>query len=407
MGLIKAIGGSAGGVTADQWKEYFYCESLPPDVLISKGQKRTSSRRTSNTKAEPNIITKGSIIAINEGQFAVIVEQGRIIDYSGEAGEFYWDDAGEPSLFSGKDDEKFSKRLSDVFHIMGRRISAGGDTMRDQRVYFFNMKEIYGNKYGTANPIPFRVVDANVGFDVDIAVRCHGEYSYKIDNPLLFYKNVCGNEAREFMREEIDSQMKSELLTALQPAFAEISARGVRYSQVPSYADDLTAILDKELSDKWQDKRGIKIQSFAVSSITASDQDAQMIKNLQRNAAFKDPRMAAAQLTGAQADAMVSAAQNDNAGPVMAFAGLNMANQAGGVNANQLFGMDAAPQQAPTPSAQSDPDAWTCECGSRNTTSFCPECGKPKPAAATTTCPACGWQGAPSKFCPNCGEKLP
>ena len=188
MGLIKAAMGSAGGVLADQWKEYFYCEAMEADVLAVKGQKRTSGR-SSNTKGSDNIISNGSVIAVADGQCMLIVEQGKVVDVCAEPGEYTYDMSTEPSIFSGS----LGQSVKEVFGNIGKRFTFGGDTAKDQRVYYFNTKEIMDNKFGTPNPIPFRVVDSKIGLDIDVAVRCSGLYSYKIDDPMLFYANVCGN----------------------------------------------------------------------------------------------------------------------------------------------------------------------------------------------------------------------
>ncbi len=254
MGLIKAALGSAGGVLADQWKEYFYCESIPADILAVKGQKRTSGR-SSNTKGSDNIITSGSIIAVADGQCMMIVEQGKVVEVCAEPGEFTFDASTEPSIFSGN----LGESIGQVFQQIGKRFTFGGEAPKDQRVYYFNTKEIIGNKYGTASPVPFRVVDQRAGIDLDISIRCFGEYSYKLVNPLLFYTNVCGNVAQSYSRTEIDSQLKSELLTALQPAFARISEMGIRYSALPGHTEELSQALKDILSEKWRDKRGIEI----------------------------------------------------------------------------------------------------------------------------------------------------
>ena len=288
MGLLKAGIGAAGGVLADSWREYFYCDALDANTLVAKGQKRTSDKgRSSNTRGESNIISDGSIIAVNEGQFMIIVEQGAIVEACGEAGEFVFDKSTEPSLFFGE--ASLGDRLMASFERVGTRFTFGGDTGKDQRVYFFNTKEIMGNKYGTASPVPFRVVDNNIGLDVDISVRCNGEYSYKIVDPLMFYKNVCGNVEEPYTRDKIDSQLKSELLTALQPAFAKISAMGVRYSAVPAHTTDVAKALNEVLSQEWTDLRGIQVASFGVNSIAASPEDEAMIKELQKAAVMRDP----------------------------------------------------------------------------------------------------------------------
>ena len=334
MGLIRAAVGAAGGVMADQWKDYFYCESLPPDIIAVKGQKRQSGR-SSNTKGFENIITNGSVVAVADGQCMIIVEQGKVVDICAEPGEYTYDTGTEPSLFSGD----LSASIGAVFSNIGKRFTFGGEAPMDQRIYFFNTKELVGNKYGTPSPVPFRVVDQRAGIDIDIAIRCFGEYSYRVTNPILFYTNVCGNVEQAYGRAEIDGQLKSELMTALQPAFAKISEMGIRYSALPGHTTELANALNQVLSAKWGQLRGIEIVSFGVSSVKASEEDEQMIKELQRNAAFMDPTRAAAHLVGAQASAMQSAAANTSAGPAMAFMGMNMAGGAGGMNAQNLYQM--------------------------------------------------------------------
>ncbi|MBQ8595346.1 MAG: SPFH domain-containing protein [Oscillospiraceae bacterium] len=405
MGLIKAIGGAVGGVLADQWKEYFYCEAIPADVLATKGEKRTSGR-SSNTKGEDNIISNGSIIAVADGQCMCIVEQGKVVDICAEPGEYTYDMSTEPSIFSGK----LGTSIVDSFKTIGKRFTFGGDTAKDQRVYYFNTKELVGNKYGTPSPVPFRVVDERAGIDIDIAIRCFGEYSYRLSDPILFYTNVCGNVAYQYKRSELDSQLKSELLTALQPAFAKISAMGIRYSALPGHTTEMADALNEVLSEKWSGLRGIEIVSFGVSSVKADEEDEKMIKEMQRNAAFMDPTRAAAHMVGAQAAAMQAAAANEGAGPAMAFMGMGMAQNMGGVNAANLYQMgqqQAAqqPQPAPAPVQAAPANGWTCSCGTVNTGKFCTECGAPKPAEDGWTC-SCG-QVNKGKFCPNCGAKKP
>ena len=399
MGLLSAATGAISGALADQWREYFYCEALSTDVLVSKGYKRVNEKRSSNTKASDNIISNGSIVAVNDGQFMMIVEQGKVVDFSAEPGEFIYDTSTEPSLFYGG----FGKGLLESLKIIGRRFTFGGDTAKDQRVYFFNTKEIIGNKYGTSNPVPFRVVDKNIGLDIDIAIRCYGEYSYKFVDPVLFYKNICGNVESEYRRDEIDSQLKSELMTALQPAFAKISELGVRYSALPGHAQEIANALNQVLSAQWKDLRGIAVSSFGVSSVTASEEDENRIKQLQQAAVLKDPTMAAAVLASAQAQAMQDAAKNEN-GAFMAFAGMNAAANAGGANPATLYGLGQQNQQA-----QAAASGWTCaKCGQTgNTGKFCSNCGAPKPEEGGWTCAKCGQTGNTGKFCANCGAAKP
>ena len=419
MGLLKAGAGALGGVLADQWREYFYCDALESDVLVTKGVKRTS-KRSSNTKGNENIISNGSIVAVADGQCMIIVEQGKIAELCAEPGEFVYDSSTEPTImYGGLSMENIKKSFSEI----GKRFTFGGEAPKDQRVYYFNTKEILGNKYGTVNPVPFRVVDRNIGLDIDISIRCNGEFSYKIVDPIMFYTNVCGNVDDEYLRSEIDSQLKSELMTALQPAFAKISEMGIRYSALPGHAVELADALNEVLSKKWTEMRGIKVWSFGVNSVTAPKEDEDMIKQLQRNAVMRDPTMAAAHLVGAQAQAMQDAANND-AGAMTGFMGMGFAQQSGGVNAQNLFamGQQSAPQSNGwkcscgavntgkfcTECGKSQA-GWTCSCGAVNQGKFCAECGSPKPAGAPLyRCDKCGWTPEdpknPPKFCPECGD---
>ena len=407
MGLIRAAMGAAGGVMADQWKEYFYCEAMPADLLATRGWKRQSGR-SANTKGNDNIISNGSIVAVADGQCAMIVEQGKVVDMCAEPGEYTYDTGSAPTLFSGD----LSDSIGAVFQNIGKRFTFGGEAPMDQRIYYFNTKELVGNKYGTPSPVPFRVVDQRAGIDIDIAIRCFGEYSYRITNPILFYTNVCGNVEEGYTRDEIDGQLKSELMTALQPAFAKISDMGIRYSALPGHTMELAEALNDVLSAKWGKLRGIEIVSFGVSSVKASEEDEQMLKEMQRNAAFMDPTRAAAHLVGAQASAMQTAAGNQGAGPAMAFMGMNMAGAAGGMNAQNLYQMGAQQQAAaqPAPAPAAAPAGWTCSCGQTgNTGKFCANCGSPKPApapaAASWVC-SCGTSNT-GKFCCNCGSPKP
>lgn len=403
MGLIKAAAGAAGGVLADQWKEYFYCDAMPSDVLVRKGHKKVSGR-FSNKHDSENIISNGSVVAVNDGQCMLIVEQGKVVDVCAEPGEYLYDLSTEPSLFCGELEEGILR----VFENMGKRFTFGGEAPKDQRVYFINTKELVGNKYGTPSPIPFRVVDCNIGLDMDISIKCFGEYSYRIANPILFYTNVCGNVNEDYKREMIDGQLKSELMTALQPAFAKISEMGIRYSALPGHTQELAEALNQVLSGKWGGLRGIQIVSLGISSVKASQEDEAMIKELQRNAAFRNPTMAAAHMVGAQASAMQAAASNQNAGSAMAFAGMQMAAGAGGINGQELFAMGGQPGPASTVQPQASqpeaPASWNCSCGTKNTGKFCSECGSPRPAGPWRC--SCGSVNT-GKFCSECGKARP
>ncbi len=403
MGLIKAGIGALGGTLADQWKEYFYCEALPKDVLMRKGEKRINGR-SSNTKASDNIISNGSGIAVADGQCMIIVEQGKVVEVCAEPGEFTYDTSTEPSIFSGS----LGEGIKATFKTIGKRFTFGGDTAKDQRVYYFNTKELIDNKFGTPNPIPFRVVDSKIGLDLDVSVRCSGVYSYKIADPLLFYTNVCGNVTTEYSRDELDSQLKTEFISALQPAFGKLSDLEMRPNQIPTHTTELEDAMNVSLSAKWGELRGLKIVSIALGSVTLPEEDAEMIKQAQRTAIMRDPTMAAATLVGAQADAMKAAASNE-AGAMTGFMGMGMAmNAGGGMNAQNLFAMGQQQQQQAAPATAPAQGGWKCSCGATVSGKFCPECGspKPEPVAANGWKCSCG-ATATGKFCPECGSPKP
>jgi len=398
MGLIKALMGAAGGVMADQWLEFFVCESLEADVLAAKGQKRTS-KRSSNTKGEDNIISNGSGIVVNKGQAALIIDNGRIAELCAEEGQYTYEQSSEPSLFYGS----LGKGIVDALKNMGERFKYGGSPGKDQRIYYFNTKEIMGNKYGTPTPIPYLIVDPTMNLRLTISLRANGEYSYRMTNPALFYANVCGNVEENYTRDKIDSQLKSEIVTVLGPTLAKLGA-GLEYHMIPAQTDKLADLLNEALTAKWKDGRGIEIVNFGIS-VAATEEDEARIKQLQTAAVMRDPTMAAASLVNAQSDAMRTAAGN-TAGAMTGFMGMGMANMAGGMNPQGLFAMgqaqQAAPQQAPGAAAA----GWTCACGhSGNTGKFCGECGKPQPAAGWTC--ACGHSGNTGKFCAECGKPQP
>lgn len=408
MGLIKAALNAVGGNLADQYKEYIYCDALSNDILAAKGHKHVGSRGTN--RGSDNVITDGSAIAVNEGQCAIVVVDGKVSEVANEAGVFEFRSALSPSVFSGDLGNSIIDSLKDI----GSRISYGGQAAHDQRVYYINMKEIMGNRYGTVSPIPFRVVDNNIGLDVDVSIRCNGEYSFRITNPVLFYTNVCGNFAESFSRSGIDSMLKSEILTALQPALGKLSEQGVRPSSLPGKAMEISEALNEVLSKKWGETRGIVVSSFAMNPPTLPKEDQEMITNLQRTAVMRNPNMAAATLVDAQANAMKTAAGNQG-GAMMGFMGMNMAQTQGGINAQQLFQMGASntSQTSPAPAASSTPasapntnDSWKCDCGSSNTGKFCTNCGNPKPAAAETWVCSCGNVNK-GKFCQECGKPRP
>ena len=409
MGLIKAALGSAGGVLADQWKEYFYCESLPANVLAVKGQKR-SSGRSSNTRGSDNIISNGSIIAVADGQCMLIVEQGKVVDVCAEPGEYTYDMSTEPSIFAGD----LGENVKAIFQNVGKRFTFGGEAPKDQRVYYFNTKELPGNKYGTPAPVSITaLVDRSVSRTLTIGIRCFGEYSFRLSNPLLFYTNVCGNVEQAYTVDQLGSQMRTELLTALSPAFGKIAQQGIIYSDLTMHTFELGEQLNEILSKKWRDLRGMEIVSFGISSIRPDEESEKKIRQMQESLFYSDATLAGARVAAAQATGIETAAANTSAGgPAMAFMGMNMAGAAGGAQQQaqqQMYNQTSVipPHMQPEPAAAM---GWKCACGATATGKFCPECGskklEPKPKADGWTCPGCG-TAATGKFCPECGTKKP
>ena len=432
MGLIRAGLNAAGGVLADQWKEFFTCDAMSEGVLALKG-KKSGGRRSVNNKGSDNIITTGSVILVADGQCMMIVDQGKIVEFAAEPGEYTYDASTSPSVFSGNFGDSLGKSINEF----GKRFTFGGEPAKDQRIYYFNTKEITGNKYGTPSPIPFRVVDNNVGLDMDVRLRCFGVFSYRICDPVLFYKHVCGNISEPYTRSRLDDQLRSELLGALGMAFGRISEMGIRYSALQMHTMELADTLNDILSKKWREKRGLEIVDIGISSVTPLDEDVAQVQQYQSATAFRTPQMAAQQLARSQDQSMRDAANNAG-GAALGFMGMNMAQQTGGNAAAQFYQMAQQQQAAaPAPAAPAAPaggwkcpscgatatgkfctecgakkpadEGWTCACGSVHKGKFCPECGAKKPAGVPQyRCDKCGWEPPkgtkPPKFCPECGD---
>ena len=389
MGLIKAVLGSVSGTLSDQWKEYFYCEAMPNALLVTKGKKKQNGR-TSNTHGDENIISNGSIIAVATGQCAIITDGGKVIELVAEEGEFRWDTSTEPSIMSGG-----LKDLSKTFDTIGKRFTFGGDVAGDQRIFYVNTKEIIDNKFGSPTPIPYHIVDKNIGLDADFDIRVNGLYSFKITDPIKFYTNVCGNISSDYTKDVILEQMRTEFVSSLQVGLAKIGASGMRPSELPSYANEIGEAMDSALSSKWSELRGIDVVSVAFNPITLSDSDALRLKNLQEAGALRDPGLAAGMLTKSQAAAMEAAASNSS-GAMTGFMGMGMAQNANNQNISNLFAMGQ------NNNSINATNSWTCECGKVNNGNFCTECGKKKPSAMWTC--SCG-QVNSGNFCMNCGAK--
>ena len=449
MGLISAALNAAGGAVADTWKDFFYCDSLDKDVLMARGR-RQGGFFSGNT-GHDNIITSGSGIAVADGQCMIIVEQGKIVEMSAEPGEFIFDASTEPSIFCGN----LGDGIKATWEIVKKRFTLGGETGKDQRIYYINTKELMDNKFGSSVPIPFRVVDARLGVDMDFAIRCSGVYSYRITDPLLFYTNVCANVTNEYRREQIDPQMKTEFINELAPAFSRLSEMQIRPNAIATHTTEMCEAMNAQLSQKWGALRGITVVSIAFNPITLTEEDQKTLKEMQAAAVYSNPYMAAGRDADATAQAKIDAA-NNAAGAMTGFMGMGMAgassntqnlfNQAAGGQAQPIPPIAPAPEAAPlfpnqpapapaepAPAAPAAPEApapapeapaavepvapapvaapvtWTCQCGTVNQGNFCTECGAKRPEAAPKyACSKCGWvpedPTKPPKFCPNCGD---
>ena len=402
MGLIKAALGAMGGTLADQWKEFFTCDSLDNDTLMVKGQKVVNGR-SSNTGGSDNVISNGSGIVVADGQCAIVVDNGIVMEVAAEPGKFTYDKGGEPSIFSGK------LNVDKIKNVMGtawERFKQGGVQGSDQRVYYFNIKEIIDNKFGTATPIPFRIVDQRMNIDMDVSVRCNGMFTFKITDPVSFYKQLGGNVPDCYERDTIVPTLKQEFVGGLNQALGALSDLSIRPYALPQHVDELCDSMNKVLNDKWS-RRGIAVFSIALNSVSMPEEDQKMLKEIQRASAFATPGMAAAQMAAAQADAMRTAAGNAN-GAMNGFMGMGLAQGAGGVGASNLFAMaQQQPQQPPMQQPQAPAaGGWTCSCGAQNTGKFCMNCGQQKPAPAGSWTCACGTENT-GKFCMNCGQQKP
>lgn len=404
MGLIKAAIKSAGSTLADQWLEYIYCERMEDNVLMRRG---VPKKRGSNTKGTENIITNGSKIVVGEDQFLIVVADGKIVDFTAEAGQYVFDQGTEPSMFYGG----FGKGLIDSFKKFGERFTAGGVAPHDQRVYFVNTRYIKGNKFGTSTPIPFR--DSEFGITVDI--RCYGEYVMQVTDPLAFYHTYGGNIGDDYV---IDDNFKEtflvDFLQALQPALAKVAMQKIAYDMLPGAVTEISAAVKECLQDTWG-SQGINVVRVSIASATPTEESAEAIKNAQGDRLYAmNPSMQGARANNAASEAIKTAAGNAN-GAMAGFMGMGMINQGGA-----MFGANVSTQsQAGQPmermnvagggiGSTSASDGVKCtNCGAMITGKFCTECGTKKPDSNEKVCSKCGSKANPeAKFCTNCGNQL-
>ncbi len=424
MGLIRAAKDSISTLLADQWREYFYCDTLPSDVLMRRGKKHNPNN---NNKGNDNVISNGSHIVVNEGQFMIIVEQGAVVDFCAEAGVFVYDTSSEPSLLYGD----LGENIKNTFKNAWERFTFAGNIAKDQRVYYINKKDIRGNLYGTSTPIDFHIVHKKSGYEYDTVLKCNGEYVFRISDPLMFYKNVCGNVQDEFTKNDEECQlllnnMKRELVSKLAAALSPIAAKGIMPYEIGGYHDEICMNMQQQLSQIWEADRGIIVTSMTIVPNLSNDVrdelnrwnesmmyvsgsqalDATMNQRAVQNRDAINQFVGNSSLGGG-----ANGGGTDPMSGVMGMMAMNMmGNMMGGNNMmpgnnmmNNAFAQQPV-QQAPQ--MQAPVLGWTCECGkSDNRGKFCEECGKPKPAAAGWTC-QCGSVNQ-GKFCQDCGTKKP
>ena len=366
--------------------------------------------RIDNIKAGAEPLQLAILIA-RAGQAALIIDNGLVAEFCAEPGQYKYDQSTQPSIFCGN----LGENIKNTFAEIGKRFAFGGEIAQTQRVYYINVNEVRENLWGTTNPIPFFIADQVTGFQGEISLIANGEYSFKISDPIRFYSSIATNfSGDQYTKKDLQSIMRSDFMTALQPALGALSDYGVglRYSAITTKTTVLVEKLNEQLSSKWTKLRGMEVVDVTFNSIKATEEDEKRIKQFQDTAVYTNVNMAAARMTTATANAMEMAASNESTGPMMAFAGMNMAQGAGGgMNAADLFAMgQQQQQQAAAAQQQAAPAApvngWTCSCGKTgNTGKFCAECGAKKPEDAGWTC-SCGAVNQ-GKFCANCGAKKP
>lgn len=389
MGIVKALTSAIGGSLADQWLEVIEAGNMGDQTLFTSGVK---VRKGSNTKGTDNTVSDGSVIHVYPNQFMLLVDGGKVIDYTGEPGYFTVKNSSMPSLFNGQLKEAVSESFD--------RIRFGGQTPTAQKVYFINLQEIKGIKFGTPNPINY----FDQFYNAELFLRAHGTYSIKIADPILFYAEAVPKNADHIEVEDINGQYLSEFLEALQSSINQMSADGIRISYVASKGRELGQYMSDVLDDQWRAGRGIEIQSVGIASISYDEESKSLIQMRNQGAMLSDPGIREGYVQGAAARGIEAAGSNAN-GSLAGFMGMGMGmNTAGGfmgaasaANADQMQ-MNQAAKNAGTQ------ETWTCSCGSVNTGKFCPDCGSKKPEGPWTC--GCGAVNT-GKFCSECGKPRP
>lgn len=410
MGLISAAVSAVGGGLADQWLEVIEADEMGEGIVLAKGVPVRTDRRNRNKKGSSDVISNGSVIHVNQNQFMMLVDGGKIIDYTAEPGYFTVDNSAAPSLFNGQ----FGEALKETFS----RFKFGGTTPMKQEVFYINLQEIKGIKFGTPNPLQY----FDNFYGAELFLRTFGHYSIEITDPIKFFKEACPRDAVRVHIDEINEQYLTEFLEALQAAISRLSMAGERISFIPSKGTVLSKEMSEILDDSWKALRGMEVLAVGIASISYDEESKKLINMRNQGAMLGDPSIREGYIQGAVARGLEAAGSNQ-AGAGTAFMGMGFGmnassgfmGQASTVNMQQMQTQAAARQPAPQmPSASSGHAAgttkaageWFCtECGHKNTGKFCPECGTPRPSAPV--CPSCGAEtAAGTKFCSECGTKL-
>ncbi len=392
MGIIKATASAVKGALADSWLEVYEADDLGDQVVFTKG---ICTRQGQNKKKSTDTVSNGSVIHVAPNQFMMLTDGGKVIDYTAEEGYYEVSDSSLPSLLNGE----FKDTLNDIFD----RIRFGGQTPSKQKVYFINLQEIKGIKFGTRNPVNY----FDNFYNAELFLRAHGTYSIKITNPLKFYAEVIPKNDDHVTVSEINEQYLNEFLEALQSALNQMSADGIRISHVTSKSRELGGYMAHVLDGDWNQNRGMEIQSVGIASVSYDEESKKLIHLRNQGAMLSDASVREGYVQGALARGMEAAGSNKG-GAMTGFMGMGMGMQAGGnfldaasrTNVRQMQAQQTAQTALPAAS-----DAWTCSCGAANTGKFCSECGSPKPASSEWTC-SCGTVNK-GKFCSECGSPKP
>lgn len=406
MGIIKALTGAIGGGLADSWLEVIESAPMGDNTVFTRGVKvRKGDSRNQNTKGTADTVSNGSIIHVYDNQFMMLVDGGKVVDYTAEPGYFKVDNSSMPSLFGGQ----FGDSLKETFS----RIKYGGTPSSSQKVFFINLQEIKGIKFGTRTPINY----FDCFYNSELFLRAHGTYSIKVTEPLKFYAEAIPRNAESVDINDINEQYLNEFLEALQAAINQMSADGTRISFVTSKARELSKYMANVLDEEWNQNRGMQVQSVGIGSLSYDEESQKLINMRNQGAMLSDPSVREGYVQGAIARG-VEAAGSNTAGAGAAFMGVGLGmnaagNMAGAFSASNQQQMQYQQAQQQAQQQQAQQGGWKCSCGATNgdNMAFCPGCGSkkpaPKPAEGGWTCSCGATNGANMAFCPNCGSKKP